>query len=167
MLWAHISHLSYDDDKSTTSVGEILHAALGSRLYTLAGFALGGATVMLFNDTTDDVGYALVGGPGAAPLEKHLNARCRPACFLDMRGTTDAWFLDLQPVWVEAHRARMSLAKNFDGVFWVARVHAPTIPLGWWLLSAIHYKWQLAGLGGAMLAGALWLIARRTLRRRG
>jgi hypothetical protein len=31
MLWAHNSHLFYDDAKESTSVGEILHSMLGPR----------------------------------------------------------------------------------------------------------------------------------------
>ncbi len=39
ILWAHVSHLFYDSGGRNTSVGEILHAALGSRLYTIGTFA--------------------------------------------------------------------------------------------------------------------------------
>ncbi len=85
MLWAQqVSHLFYDDAKNFTSVGEILHSLLGRRLYTLATFALGagGTQRQLFDDTKDDVGYTFVRGAKPVP-------QCKPACFVDMQGTTD------------------------------------------------------------------------------
>ncbi len=151
-LWAHVSHLFYDDGKSSTSVGEILHDALGSRLYTIAGFALGGGTLVIYDDTTDDFGYAFVGGDGSGEIPNRLCSPRSPACFLDMRGTADPELLNPRPVWCESHPEQLALAKNFDAVFWVARVHAPNVPLAFWLLSANHFKWQLAGAAGVMLA---------------
>ena len=164
MLWAHTSHLFYDADKSSTSVGELLHDALGSRLYTIAGFALGGGTLVIYNDTTDDFGYAFVGGGGAGEIASQLHAPCSPACFLDMRGTTVPELLSPRPVWWESHREQLALAKNFDAVFFVGHVHAPEVPLAFWLLSANHYKWELAGVAGVLLAALAAFMLRKARR---
>lgn len=163
-LWAHVSHLFYDDGKSSTSVGEILHDALGSRLYTIAGFALGGGTLVIYDDTTDDFGYAFAGGDGSGEILNQLHSPCSPACFLDMRGTTSPELLSPHPVWWESHPEQLALAKNFDAVFWVARVHPPNVPLAFWLLSANHYKWQLAGVAGVMLAALASFMLRKARR---
>lgn len=170
MLWAHVSHLYYDDAKRTVSVGEILHSLLGPRLYTLATFALGGGTLMLFDDTKNDVGYAFVRGIGGA-LKNELVPRCKPACFVDMRGTTDPMLLTRQPVWYEARIEPMILAKNFDGVVWVENIHPPRWPLGTLLaFSGVHYRRQLTGAGLAILLALILcvglLLRQRVLRRR-
>ena len=151
MLWAHISHLFYDDSGKNTSVGEILHSLLGPKLYTLATFALGGGTIVLFDDTKEDIGYAFVRG-NAGTLKNELDQRCRPACFVDMRGTTDKMLLTTQPVWFEAGIKPMIPAKNFDGIVWVHDIHPPGIPLGTLLdYSVVHYRWQLAGAALAIV----------------
>jgi erythromycin esterase-like protein len=170
MLWAHISHLFYDETGVSTSVGEILHSSLGPRLYTLATFALGGGTIMLFDDANDDIGYAFVRG-NDGPLKQELVSRCHPACFADMRGTSDPLLETRQPVWFESQLQNMTLAKNFDGVVWVERIHTPGMPLGKLLvLAGLHYKKQLAAGGLVILFGTAFaivrLVRRRILRRR-
>jgi hypothetical protein len=164
MLWAHVSHLFYDDAKNFTSVGEILHSLLGPRLYTLATFALGGGTMVLFDDTKDDVGYTVVRGAKPVP-------QCKPACFVDMQGTTDPSLLTPQPVWFEAGIEQLTLAKNFDGIVWVERIHPPGMPfLRLLFFSGMHYWRQL--LGGALtillalIFSTGWFVRRRIVRRR-
>jgi erythromycin esterase-like protein len=164
MLWAHISHLFYDDDKDSTSVGEILHSTLGDGLYTLGTFALGGGTMMLFDDTKDDVGYAFVKGVAPVP-------GCKPACFVEMLGTTNPLLLTRQPVWFESRLEQMILAKNFDAIVWVERIHAPDMPLARLLIfSGVHYWRQLLAAGLVILFGlilsAAWMVRRWVLRRR-
>jgi len=85
MLWAHVSHLFYDDAKDSTSVGEILHSLLDrSSTHWLPS---PGGHIMLFNDTNDDIGYAFVRGNGGA-LKSDLLVHCKPACFVDMRDSS-------------------------------------------------------------------------------
>ncbi len=161
MLWAHISHLFYDDARQSTSVGEILHSLLGLRLYTLATFALGGGTMMLFDDTKDNIGYAFVRGIAPVP-------GCKPACFVDMRGTAGPLVLRPQPVWFEfkCRSVRTSMAP----CGW-STIHAPDMPLGKLLvLSGIHYQRQLVGgrliILLALILSVGWLVRRWVLRRR-
>ena len=165
MLWAHTSHLFYDADKSSTSVGELLHEALGPRVYTIAGFALGGGTLVIYDDTTDDFGYALVGRGGSGEIANQLHAPCSPACFLDMRGIFNPELQTPRPVWWESHTEQLALAKNFDAVFFVAHVHAPAVPLAFWLLSVNHYKWELAGVAGVLLAALASFMLTKARRR--
>ena len=84
MLWAHVSHLFYDAEGVNTSVGEILHAALGPKLYTIGAFAESGGTIMLFSDWNNIIGLrARVGSQRGA--EAGVGRGCADICFYDLR----------------------------------------------------------------------------------
>jgi hypothetical protein len=119
---------------------------------------------MLFDDTKDDIGYAFVRG-NDGPLKSSLIAQCTPACFVDMRDSSDPLVLGRQPVWSEAGIQQMSPAKNFDGIVWVANVHPPEMPLARTLmLSGLHYHQQLRWIGFGILAALAVLVVWRIRR---
>lgn len=168
MLWAHISHLFYDSERQNTSVGELLHETLGPKLYTLATFAEGGGTIVIFSDVNDQLGYAPVFG-AFGQLRQRVNALCPHDCFLDLRGTQDPAFIAPHLVWFESLPRPMSLARGFDGIVWIKHVHAPQLPLGEFLvLSTLSYRKPPAVyffLGFLVLVAAAILLL-RTRRRR-
>jgi erythromycin esterase-like protein len=125
ILWAHVSHLSYDAEGNSTSVGEILHAKLGPKLYTIGTFAEAGGTIMLFSDWNDIIGYGRVWGVSGL-LKRELDPGCAEICFFDLRNAAPGSVLaQPQRVWVEAIPRRMTLAKDFDGIIWVRHIHPP------------------------------------------
>ena len=129
---------------------------------------MGGGTIVLFNDTQEDIGYAFVRGNGGA-LRSQLLLPCKPACFVDMRDTTDPLLLTRQPVWFEAGIQPMIPAKNFDAIVWVRNIHPPRLPLGTLLVySGFHYRRQLTGVGLASVLAlilAVGLLVRQRLSR--
>lgn len=172
MVWAHISHVFYDSAHQNISVGELLHRSLGRRLYTLGVFAEGGATILLFSDVNDQIGYAPVYG-AFGQLRQKINKVCPGDCFLDLRDTNDALFLTPHFVWFEGFPHLMSLAKDFDGVVWIKHVHAPEMPLGRFLaLATLVYRkppMVYAPIGFvvfALVLVALWRRRRRIRRAR-
>jgi erythromycin esterase-like protein len=169
MLWAHVSHLFYDAEGGSTSVGEILHAALGPRLYTIGAFAESGGAIMLISDWNDIIGYGRVWGVSGA-LKRELDRGCAEICFFDLRGVAaDSAVERPQRVWFEALPVRMTLAKDFDGIIWVRHVHPPQMPIAALLaLCTPRYWWRLAELALALLVaccGMVW-FARAIARRR-
>jgi hypothetical protein len=72
-------------------------------------------------------------------LRRKVNDLCPGDCFLDLRGTDDRLFADSHPVFIEAYPQPMALARDFDGMVWIKKVHAPDIPL-----AAIFYMGTLA-----------------------
>jgi erythromycin esterase len=168
ILWAHVSHLFYDAEGNSTSVGEILHAALGPKLYTVGAFAESGGTIMLISDWNDVIGYGRVWGVSGG-LRRELDAGCADICFFDLRGVAAGSVLaQPQRVWVEAVPRRMALAKDFDGIIWVRRVHPPRMPLSALLAWCSPRYWRrLSGVALVLLlaaGSAIWIaiaIARR------
>jgi erythromycin esterase-like protein len=166
ILWAHLSHLSYNTNGRNTSVGEILHQTLGPRLYTIGTFAVGGGTIVLFSDVNDDVGYTRITG-----ISKGIRAwvadHCPNVCFTDLRGLTpDSPMAGPQRIWYEARVESIPLAKDVDGAIWVRDVHPPHLPLLLFLiLSGKHYIRLAATLVVLFLALLLWLAFRRSRRK--
>jgi erythromycin esterase-like protein len=174
MLWAHASHLFYDAEGQSTSVGEILHAALGPRLYTIGAFVESGGTIMLFSDWNNVIGYGRVWGVSGA-LKRELDRGCAEICFFDLRDVA-AGTAVAQPewVWFEALPKRMTLAKDFDGIIWVRQVHSPRMPFSallalctprYWRWLAVYVLALLAVCGGVLLI-AMRIGRRRRARRR-
>lgn len=169
ILWAHISHLFYDAEGSSTSVGEILHASLGPKLYTVGAFAEAGSAIMLFSDWNGINGYGRVWGVSGA-LKRELDAGCAEICFFDLRkAAAGSILVQPQRVWIEAIPRRIVLAKDFDGIIWVRHVHPPRMPLSALLAwcSPGYWRW-LEGVVMVLLLAAVCLIwiARAIARRR-
>jgi erythromycin esterase-like protein len=169
ILWAHTSHLSYDAEGNSTSVGEILHASLGPKLYTVGAFAESGGTIMLFSDWNDVIGYGRIWGVSGA-LKRELDESCAEVCFFDLSGLgADSVFAQPQRIWFEMLPRRIALARDFDGIIWVRRVHPPRMPLSALLTwCSPRYRRWLAAVGLALLLAAfcaIW-IARAIARRR-
>jgi hypothetical protein len=169
MLWAHVSHLFYDTEGNSTSVGEMLRASLGPKLYTVGSFAESGGAIMNFSDWDDIVGYGRIWGISGA-LKRELDAGCAEICFFDLRDAA-AGSAVAQPerVWVEAVPWRLTLAKDFDGIIWVRHVHPPRMPLSALLAwDSPRYWRRLAAMALLLLvaaACAIWM-ARAFARRR-
>jgi len=172
ILWAHISHISYNDEHGATSVGQLLHASLGNRLYTIAPFAQSGGALMIFQGKgDDDIGYGRVHGEYGA-LGQHLAQLSRQDFFVDFRQTgitvgNDPIFVSHQPLWVESGRWPVAVARDFDGIIWIRTVHAPDFKLVKLVVfSGMHYTTELEVLAAALVLGILYLIVRRARRRR-
>jgi erythromycin esterase-like protein len=157
ILWAHISHLFYDADGMSTSVGELLHASLGKRLYTIGTLAQGGGAIMLFNDWNRIVGYGRVWGVSAS-LKQALGGACPSICFFDLQNVSPGSMLSRpQHIWFEASPLRqISLSRNFDGIVWVKHVHPLQMPL----LSLLAYSSPryIGILAAAFLVTTFFLI---------
>ena len=166
ILWAHISHLFYDSTGHSTSVGEILHATLGKRLYTIGAFAGGGGTIVIFSDVNDDFGYASVSGVSPA-LRSLFRSDCPEVCFVNLRDATSGSALSTsQSVWFESSLQSLVLSANFDGLVWVRHVHPPHLerpPVVVLLLFTKHYLgWVMSALeclAFALISG--WIIRRQ------
>lgn len=163
ILWAHLSHLSYDSDGTNTSVGEILHRTLGARLYTIAAFALGGGTIVLFSDVNEDVGYTRITGISKG-LKSFIAHRCTQVCFTDLRNLpAGSPLAGPQRLWYEARAVTIPLAKDVDGAIWVADVQTPHLPLLFFLiLSGKHYVKPAASFVALLL---VLLLCRSVYRR--
>jgi erythromycin esterase-like protein len=157
ILWAHVSHLFYDQDgDNNTSVGELLHNTLGSKLYTIGTFAGGGGAIMLFSDWDEIIGYGRVWGV-SSELRDSFAALCPQVCFADLKSVSaDSPFARPQTAWYEAERSRMTLAKDFDGIVWVKTVHPPTLPFAQLLsLCTMSYRLRYWGIPSGVLVLAV------------
>lgn len=166
ILWAHLSHLFYDSAGTNTSVGQILHQTLGSRLYTIGTFALGGGTIVLFSDVDDDVGYTRLSGI-SKDLKLFIAQRCSEVCFTDLRTLPPGSpIAGPQHLWFEARPVTIPLANDVDGAIWVEDVHPPHLPLPLFLvLSGKHYIKPAIGVVALLLILLLcWLVYRRRTR---
>ena len=165
ILWAHFSHLSYDADGNSTSVGEILHQTLGPRLYTIGTFALGGGTIVLFSDVDDDVGYTRLYGISRG-LKTFLSQRCSEACFTDLRSLPpESAMAGSQRLWIEMSPQTVPLAKDVDAAIWVENVHPARLRLPlFFILSGKHYVRPAVGILVLVLAFLGGLAIRRTRR---
>jgi erythromycin esterase len=169
ILWAHVSHLFYDAEGGSTSVGEILHASLGPKLFTVGAFAEAGGAIMLIDDWNDIVGYGRVWGVSGA-LKRELDDTCAEICFFDLRSVAAGSVLARpQRVWFEKLPRQMTLARDFDGIIWVRHVHPPQMPLSALLAwcSPRYWLWLSAVVMVLLMASvcAIW-IARAIGRRR-
>lgn len=166
ILWAHISHLFYDSTGRSTSVGEILRSRLGTRIYSLGVFGEGGATILIISDVNDSMAYLPVHGIFGA-LRSDVNDLCPGDCFLALRGTNDSLFTTPHAIFREAFPQPMALARDFDGVVWIKKVHAPDIPLGAILYMGTLAYWHppFAYLLAVLLALAIFIAFRKVRRR--
>jgi erythromycin esterase-like protein len=162
ILWAHWSHLSYDSAGTNTSVGELLHQALGARLYSIGTFATGGGTIVLFSDVNDDIGYTRVHGVSKS-IRSFINKSCSEICFTDLRHLpAGSPFTTSQTVWIEAANYSVPLAKDVDGIVWVKHVHAPRLPLPLFVIFSVkHYISHFIALIVILGALCVWLIYKR------
>ena len=169
LLWAHVSHLFYDSSGRNTSVGELLHHALGTRLYTLGTFALGGGTVVLFSDVNEDFGYTPIHGI-SSPIQALVAPSCPTACFTDLRQLPPGSPLSQpQNVWFESGAVPMALANNFDGVIWIRHVHPPRLhfkPIAVLYFMTKHYLIPGDIVLGLLLAALVIARVRRSFRTR-
>jgi erythromycin esterase-like protein len=169
ILWAHISHLFYNTEENSASVGEILHASLGPKLYTIGAFGESGGAIMRFSDWDDIFGYGRIWGVSGV-VKRELDPGCAEICFFDLRNVgADSVLARTQWVWFEAVPRRMALAKDFDGIIWVRHVHPPQMPFSALLAccSPRYWRWLAAVALALVLAAvcAIW-IARAIVRRR-
>lgn len=118
ILWAHISHLSHDSLGTSTSVGQLVHQAIGAWLYTIGVFAERGGTILIYDDTKDDIGYGRVHADRSA-LGRLLQDAGKSDYFMNLRpvlGNPDAepLLLTRQPLRAE-NECGVQLARDFDG----------------------------------------------------
>jgi hypothetical protein len=140
-------------------VGEILHASLGPKLFTIGAFAESGGTIMNFSDWDNTVGYGRIWGVSSA-LKRELDAGCPEICFFDLTsvGAGSALARPLW-VWVEMLPRRMALARDFDGIIWVRRAHAPQMPFSALLAWCTPRYWRcLAAVALALLLAAVFAV---------
>jgi len=133
----------YDAEKIplvSPSVGAILKESLGPRLYTIMPFAEAGGAYLINVDlsgkrykrgASPDLGrgYGRVYG-GRGPLGAFLSRLSDRDYFLDLReldptSRLRALFWAEQPIWVENSQWRLALARDFDGIIWIKRLHSP------------------------------------------
>lgn len=166
ILWAHLSHLSYDADGTNTSVGELLHQALGPKLYSIGTFATGGGTIVLFSDVNEDFGYTRLSGISKG-IRVFTNEACAEVCFTDLHNLpAGSPLAGRQSLWVEAKDEILPLTAEVDGVIWVKDVHPPRLPLLLlFIFAGKHYIPHAIALM-VLLAGIIvWRAYRRRQRR--
>jgi hypothetical protein len=165
ILWAHLSHLSYDADGTNTSVGELLHRALGPKLYSIGTFATGGGTIVLFSDVNDDIGYTRLSGISKG-VKSFLNKTCAGICFTDLHNLpVGSPLAGRQSFWIEARDVKIPLAADVDGVIWVKDVHPPSLPLPLLLFFAgKHYIPHTIAVTILLVGILIWWAYRRRQR---
>lgn len=168
ILWAHASHLFYDaDGRGNTSVGELLHASLGPRLYTIGTFAQAGSAIMLFSDWRNIIGYGRIWGVSSS-LKRILGGTCGNICFFDLRGVSpDSPLSKPQHVWFESTPVlALTLSRDFDGIVWVKTVHPPTMSLPRILAYCSAPYWVIVVLVLTLIGGVALLAGLTIYRRR-
>jgi erythromycin esterase len=165
ILWAHLSHLSYDAAGTNTSVGELLHRTLGRKLYSIGTFATGGGTIVLFSDVNEDFGYARLTGI-SKNVRAFIDHSCQDVCFTDLRDPPAGSLLaGSQNLWIESRVETIPLADDVDGAIWVTNVHPPHLPLPLLLiLSGRHYVRFALSILVILLGTSVWLAYRRRRR---
>jgi hypothetical protein len=149
MLWAHWSHLAYDNPLAGLSVGQELRHALGTRLYTILPVAERGSAIVIFPNrgSDDDIGYSRV-RPGSDTFSRRMQALSSTPFFVDLRDPAvknDDAFAGTQSVWVESRSVRVSLINNADAIVWLKNVRPPQLPLPMLLImGGMHYRAMLA-----------------------
>ena len=165
-LWAHWSHLTYEEESQKTSVGKLLHAALRKRLYSIATIATGGGTIVLFSDVNEDLGYTRVHGTGPA-IDALLKPTCTSICFTNLqRIPFGSSLYEPQKVWIESGTLMVPLPLDTDGVIWTTHVHPPRMPLLMLIFfSGKHYIKALIGFVFLIVVSlTAWLYNRRRFR---
>jgi erythromycin esterase-like protein len=174
MLWAHINHLFHDAEHYHVSTGEILRRALGTRLYTVGAFPEGGGAIPIFvgrNGENEDTGYTRVHSDQGA-LAERLSRLSSRDYFLDFRQTgiaagSDPAFVSPQLIWFEEQNVPLAIARDFDGIIWIKKIHAPDWPLVLLMMfSGRHYISELIGVGFLLICGIVFLIIRGIQRRK-
>lgn len=145
ILWAHVSHLSYNgDERGSTSVGEILHKSLLGQLYTIGTFAESGSAIMLFSDWNNISGYGRVWGV-SRPIDQLLTPSPPQACFYEVSDGTSSALGRVQRVWIESRPSNVILSRDFDGIIVVRQVHPPHMALAA-LLGVMSWPyWMIVG----------------------
>jgi erythromycin esterase-like protein len=167
MLWAHWSHLTYDDSLAGPSVGYALRQRLGERIYTILPVADRGSAIMIFPapGSDDDVGYGWVRA-GSDQFATRMRALSSTPFLVDLRDASvrnDEAFAGSQTVWIESRPVRLSLIRNADAIVWLPQIGPPHVPLPLLMvLGGMHYRKTLAVLAVLLLvAGGSALVWRR------
>jgi erythromycin esterase-like protein len=162
ILWAHWSHLKYDDPVAGRSVGQELRLKLGTRLYTILPVAERGSAILIFPNraSDDDIGFGWV-RPGSDPFSKRMQGLSANPFFLDLRDPAvknDEAFSGDQTVWVESRAVRLALMHNTDAIVWLKRISPPKLPLPVLvIMGGMHYRSTL--VVSALLVVALGFAA--------
>jgi len=166
ILWAHLTHLSYDAEGTNTSVGELLHQELGPKLYSIGTFATGGGTIVLFSDVNEDFGYTRLYGISNG-VRLFIDKACAKVCFVDLHNLpVGSPLAGRQSLWVEAKDEKLSPMADFDGVIWVKDVHPPRLPLPLLLLFAgKHYVPHAIAIMVLLVSFIIWWAYKRRQRR--
>jgi hypothetical protein len=150
----------------------LVHQAIGDRLYTIGVFAESGGTILIYDDTKDDIGYGRVHADRSA-LGRLLGDAGKSDYFMNLRpilGSPDAdpLLLTKQPLWAESGMWPMQLARDFDGVVWIKTVHTPGMPLALIAVFALlHYSNDLEIAGVVLVLAAMtWLVLKIRRRRK-
>jgi len=166
MLWAHWSHLTYDEPAARISVGLELRHKLGTRLYTILPLAERGTAIVIFPNraSDDDIGFGWVRS-GSDPFAKLMLALSPSPFFLDLQDPAvknhDA-FVGEQSVWVESRAVRLPLTRNTDAIVWVKHVSPPDLSLPLLvMLGGMHYSRTVAVCALLLMALSLSALVRR------
>ena len=145
MLWAHWSHLAYDDAVAGPSVGQLLRQKIGTRLYTILPVAERGSAIVIFpsRGSDDDIGFGWI-RPGSDRFSKTMQGLSSSSFFLDLRDPAvqnEEAFVGKQSVWVESRRRDLALTQNTDAIVWLKNVSPPKLPLPVLLImGGMHYR---------------------------
>jgi erythromycin esterase-like protein len=157
MLWAHWSHLAYDDPVAGPSVGQLLRQKMGRHLYTIVPLAERGSAIVIFpsRGSDDDIGFGWV-RPGSDQFSKTMQALSSSPFFLDLRDPAlqkEEAFAGNQSVWIESRRRDLSLIQNADAIVWLTHVSPPKLPLPMLLIiGGMHYRVTLVVAASLLLA---------------
>jgi len=166
ILWAHWSHLSYNDPAAGVSVGQKLRQNLGNRLYTILPVAERGSAIVIFPNrrSDDDMGFGWV-RPGSDQFSKRMQALSSASFFLDLRDPalkSEEAFAGNQRVWVESRPVRLPLIQNTDAIVWLKHVSPPELRLPLLLvMGGMHYRRMLAVSASLLAVLGVWMLVRR------
>jgi erythromycin esterase-like protein len=171
MLWAHWSHLAYQDAVGGSSVGAELRQKLDRRIYTIMPLVERGRAIVIFPNrgSDDDVGFGWV-RPGSDAFSKRMQAASAMPFFLDLRDPAvknDEAFAGTQTVWVESRPVAVSLIKNADAIVWLKHINPPELPLPVLLImGGMHYRTTLAVSASLVVVLGLSALVWRWRKRR-
>jgi len=166
ILWAHWSHLTYNDPVAGVSVGQNLRQRLGKRLYTILPLAERGTAIVVFpkRASDDDIGFGWV-RPGSDQFSKRMQALSSTPFFLDLRDPAlkdEEAFAANQSVWVESRPVRLPLIQNTDAIVWLKHISPPALRLPLLLIMGLMHYRRMLGVSALLLAAlSLWELARR------
>jgi erythromycin esterase-like protein len=171
LLWAHWSHLAYNDPVTGVSVGQELRRELGKRIYTILPLAERGTAIVIFpgQASDDDIGFAWVRA-GSDRFSKRMQALSSSSFFLDLHDpglkNDVALVDDEQIIWVESRAARVHLKQDTDAIVWLKHVGPPQLRLPLLLImGGIHYQALLAVSASLIVVSTLSVVAWRRRRR--